>query len=416
MIAAQPLLADAAGDEEPHRRHAHDGAAALALVDRALVEGAHLLERRQAGEAGGPARPHRGQAGEARCRIAEGGGLGTVEPRGDRAARALAPQPVLVGDAQARQRVFDRRHPGGLPRAVARRGHRAHGLGGEERHLGIVGDGAAAAVGRGEVDDARAPEAHQDGLVAVELHGRPEGVARRARQQAADEALFPGGCLHGAGGAGDRRGELRLVVDDEALLAPVLQRAVARLAHPANRLLAAQAAVAQQQARDETGPAATGAAVQEHPLAAPQAGDDVLRHGAPARQPGLVRHRAVDDGQPAVLDARRDRGGDVGHAELARLVRLEQREDEARAPFRDVAHVGLEIAIERGRAAPSARLAAGQDRQPDLPGEAGHRQVADPQGIVAARAARRRHAGGRALGGGSLQRFGHGGPPVEKCS
>src|SRR5690606_5409054 len=109
----------------------------------------------------------------------------------------------------------------------------------------------APAIDRREIDDAGATEAHEDRLVAVELHRRAEGIAHRARDKAADEALLPAGGFHRPGRAGGGRAQLRLVLHDEALLAPVRERPAARLAHPAHRLLAAEAAVAQQQAGDE---------------------------------------------------------------------------------------------------------------------------------------------------------------------
>lgn len=71
-------------------------------------------------------------------------------------------------------------------------GTAAHGeqqpLGGEECHLGVVGDGSGAYASGGEIAHALGPEARVDLRQRRALYGRAEGVAHRPAEQGASHA------------------------------------------------------------------------------------------------------------------------------------------------------------------------------------------------------------------------------------
>ena len=140
--AAQPP------QEEPHGRHAHHAAAALAVVAGGLAGGVHLPQGREAGVAGRAAAVEFGL-------LEEPAGLPHGKGGVARGALALRVQPAQVGVRR------DARIRGEAPQAAAHP-RAEEPLGGEERHLRVVGDAARAAVGRRVVRDAARPEAAQD--------------------------------------------------------------------------------------------------------------------------------------------------------------------------------------------------------------------------------------------------------------
>lgn len=101
-------------------------------------------------------------------------------------AAALGEQPPQVRVVHHGHRVA---HPG---LAVAGPGAQ-QALGGEEGHLGVVGDGAEGVGAGDQVGEAVRAEAVSDLPQAEELDGGAEGVAQGAGQQAGGDAVAGGG-------------------------------------------------------------------------------------------------------------------------------------------------------------------------------------------------------------------------------
>lgn len=154
-------------DEQPERRGAHHRAAPLGVGVLRRVQGAHRAvgEAGQAGPAGGALRVQPLLAGEPAVVVV-----------------ALVGSPVVLGGVPA---AVGRVHVGGwVPGAgVASDLGADQPVHGEQRHLGVVGDAAAPAVGRDEVRDAVGPVRLADGGQRVELDAGAQGVADRAAEQ-----------------------------------------------------------------------------------------------------------------------------------------------------------------------------------------------------------------------------------------
>ena len=102
-------------------------------------------------------------------------------------ALALGVQPAPVGVAEHPDEVWpDTAHASAV-------GATQQALGGEQRHLGVVGDGAGLARIGDEVADPCGPEAGADLGQGHELHRRAECVANGATEEAAAESGLPHG-------------------------------------------------------------------------------------------------------------------------------------------------------------------------------------------------------------------------------
>ena len=162
---AQPRRAER---HEPDRCHPHHPAAALGVVD-GLVDEAGLVagQGRQAGVARGPAVAEDGLLDQAVVAV----GAGRALP--------LSGQPAAIGPPQLVLGVVD---PANLVAAAGP----DEGLGGEQGHLGVIGD--AAAPGR-EIRQPPGPIATPDLVEGGELHHRSEGVADGTTEQAAGHGV-----------------------------------------------------------------------------------------------------------------------------------------------------------------------------------------------------------------------------------
>ena len=172
-LAAEP---EWIGDRQaqPHRRNAHHSPATLAGVER-LLGPAHAIaaQCRQAGPAGAAPFVERRYLAQPALRRSREAGVARLLP--------LRAEPAQVGavDGAHDARVFGE-------------GTAAHGehqpLGGEERHLGVVGDGSGAHASGGKIAHALGPESRADLRQRRALYGCAEGVAHRPAEQGASHA------------------------------------------------------------------------------------------------------------------------------------------------------------------------------------------------------------------------------------
>ncbi len=115
--------------------------------------------------------------------------MGAIEGRVLRAL-ALGAEPAQVGA------VDGAHHPGAAGEdGIA--GGQDQALGGEERHLGVVGDGAQAAEGRNRLLKSLRSEAAADLAQRIELDRRAQRVAHRAGQERAADPV-QGNLAHGS--------------------------------------------------------------------------------------------------------------------------------------------------------------------------------------------------------------------------
>ena len=165
--------------DEPDRRDPHDAAAALAVVER-LHGGAAaaFVQRREAGGAG-------------RTPVVEH--VLVDEPAASRSfgthRGVLRAQPPEVGAADGGDVV-------GAVAACARRLGAQQTLGGEQRHLGVVGDRADEAVGGQVPGDAGIAEARPDVGQAVELDRCAQRITDRATEEASEHTFTSGRHRH----------------------------------------------------------------------------------------------------------------------------------------------------------------------------------------------------------------------------
>ena len=146
---------------------AHDAAAALGVVRGGVAEVEGALEGGEAGVAGGAAGVEPALADQPAVGAAVARRL--HRPRGALPGDALGVEPAQVGVVDAARGVADASRLATDPGAD-------QALGGEERHLGVVGDGADPAVGLLELRDAFSAVLSADLGEGEELDGGAEGV------------------------------------------------------------------------------------------------------------------------------------------------------------------------------------------------------------------------------------------------
>ncbi|MCY1359626.1 hypothetical protein D9M69_462080 [compost metagenome] len=157
--------------EERMRRHAHDAAAALAVIAGLVAERLAGAQCAHAGHTRRAARPqvrHTDQPAILR----------------DRCSGIAA-----LSEIPAQQRMMDdRRHMAEAACALPHPGTQ-QAFGGKEHHLGIVGDGAQLAERRGKIPNAPLTELLPDARPIHEFDRRAQCISSRTGQQATTDSI-----------------------------------------------------------------------------------------------------------------------------------------------------------------------------------------------------------------------------------
>ena len=189
----------------PDRCNAHDAAATLAVVERLVRRApATFVQRRQTCPAGRPLmvqhplveQPATVLCGPEPVLVPQSVGevLDEREPRAEvRRGRGRggldAADRAILGAEPSEVGTTDRRHVVGLAALVVLRLRSEQSLGGEQRHLRVVGDRADCPVRREEPRDTFGAVACPDVGQLIELDRRTERVANRATKETAEHAF-----------------------------------------------------------------------------------------------------------------------------------------------------------------------------------------------------------------------------------